>query len=80
MKLRYAFLLAAIPVTWWWSATVATRDAQLLAVVDRQQHIERCARQDALAVRIYSPNRAPKDDLVVCQTGSMRARGKRSIG
>jgi len=80
MKLRYVLLLIALPVTWFWSAAVATRDAQLFAALDRQQHIERCARQEALAVRIYSPNRAPKDDLVVCQSGSMRARGKRSMG
>lgn len=81
MKLRYVLILVAVlvPVTWLWSAAVAVRDAQLFAVLERQAHIERCAAQDAIPVRIYSPNRTPAQDPVVCKSGSMRTH-KRSMG
>lgn len=81
MRLRYVLilLLSIVPTCWLWSASVAQRDAQAVALLERQGHIERCARLAAIPVRIYSPNRAPKDDPVVCKTGSMRAH-KRRLG
>lgn len=81
MRIRYVLilLLVLLPAAWLWSAAVTERDVQIFALLERQAHIERCARQDAIPVRIYAPNRAPKDDPVVCKSGSMRTH-KRSVG
>lgn len=81
MKYAHVVILLGIvvPSTWLWSAVITKRDLLLAIAMDRQQHIERCARAEAIPVRIYSPNRAPIDDPVMCQSGSLRLRHKRGL-